>query len=79
MTGPAVTIRSDFLDVNVQAYIFNQAWEVTRWLPVSAKRWDKGTRLLLVYSVLSSLYRLSARKQERGTIDPMLSQKPHTL
>lgn len=61
MRDVAVTIRPDFLDVNVQAYLFDLAWKATKGMPVSAKRWDHGTRLLIVWTTLCSIARANAK------------------
>ncbi len=61
-TKYAVSIRSDFLDVNVQAYLFHLAWRATRGMPIAAKRWDRHTRLMVVYSALCSMARNAAKK-----------------
>jgi hypothetical protein len=58
---PRVTIRPDFLDVNVQAFLFDLAWKATQGMSISAKRWDHGTRLLLVYTVLCSIARSKSK------------------
>lgn len=57
-----VSIRPDFLDVNVQAYLFDHACHATRGMVISAPRWSAGVRLALVYSVLCSMARNGARK-----------------
>ena len=61
MSDIAISIRSDFLDVNVQAYLYNLACVATRRLCVSSDRSGAGFRRGIVYSTLCSMARTSAK------------------